>query len=326
MTSGGAVAGDIWTGRDRAPVEKVIILGARRRVLFPERPQDSALWDAIDDRQARIFGMQGQRLLSRLKVVVVGAGGGGSLLVQALVHLGVGEIVVIDDDVVKRENLRRIVGATPADAATAPWSGTRKVDVARRLAMSIDPHAVLRPVHGNIVDEVEARWLLDADAAFLAADTMQARHVFNAICHQYMVPGFQVGAKVHAPDGHVEDAFAVSRMIGVDAGCMWCSDLISRERLQKEALSPEERAAISYVEDVPAPSVITMNAMSTALALNDFLFTFTGLHASGDVAPRRYHFLTREPVVEELPEKKCAQCRGRKGRGDRSDLPVRRRR
>ena len=41
-------------------------------------------------------GAEGQALISRLKVVVVGAGGAGSLLVQALAHLGVGELVVIE--------------------------------------------------------------------------------------------------------------------------------------------------------------------------------------------------------------------------------------
>jgi hypothetical protein len=323
VLGGKAVAGDIWTSSERSPVEKVIVLGGRREVLFPKPPGDAAVVAAMDDRQARIFGREGQTLLSRLKVVVVGAGGAGSLLVQALAHLGVGELVVIDDEVVEGVNLRRVVGSVPSDARNDPWPGTRKVDVARRLALSINPFLVFRPVHGNIVDPEVAQRLFDADGVFLAADTMQARHVFNAICHQYLLPGFQVGAKVHAPEGRVEDAFAVSRIVGPDATCMWCSNLISRERLQKEALSPEERKAINYVQDVPAPSVITMNMMSTALALNDFLFMFTGLHRVEDLGPRSYHFLSREPVMETLPKTTCRQCAGRKGRGDRDDLPTR---
>ncbi len=323
VLAGKAVAGDIWTLGGRAPVEKVIVLGSRREVLFPEPPKDAATWSAKDDRQARIFGADGQALISRLKVVVVGAGGAGSLLVQALAHLGVGELVVIDDEVVESVNLRRVVGSVPSDARTAPFPGTRKVDVARRLALSVNPFLVFRPVHGNLVDQDVAPMLRDADAVFLAADTMQARHVFNAICHQYLLPGFQVGAKVHAPDGRVEDAFAVSRIVGPDATCMWCSNLISRERLQKEGFSPEERRAISYVQDVPAPSVITMNMMSTALALNDFLFMFMGLHRTNDLGPRWYYFLSREPAMETLPEGTCAQCAGRKGRGDRVELPTR---
>ncbi len=323
VLAGRAVAGDIWTYADRTPVEKVIVLGGRREVVFPRPASDRAVWKAVDDRQARIFGAEGQALISRLKVVVVGAGGAGSMLVQALAHLGVGELVVVDDEVVESENLRRVVGSVPTDARTDPWPGMRKVDVARRAALAVNPFLVVRPVHGNIVDPAVARMLCDADAAFLAADTMQARHVFNSICHQYLVPGFQVGAKVHAPGSRVEDAFAVSRIVGPDAMCMWCGGLISSTKLQEEALSPDQRKAINYVENVPAPSVITMNAMSTALALNDFLFMFTGLHQTDDLAPRRYDFLRREPVIETLPVRTCRECGGRKGRGDRADLPTR---
>ena len=42
---------------------------------------------------------------------------------------------------------------------------------------------------------------MDCDYLFLAADTMRARLLFNAIVHQYLVPGVQVGAKVHEDDG-----------------------------------------------------------------------------------------------------------------------------
>lgn len=325
VLGGKAVAGDIWTAAGRSPVEKVVVLGGRREVLFPAPPSDAGVWTAMDDRQARIFGADGQMMLSGLKVAVIGGGGGGSFLVQAHTHLGVGELVVIDDEVVERVNLRRVVGTVPSDARCDPWPGTRKVDVARRLALSVNPFLAFRPLHGNIVDEHVARMVVDADAVFLAADTMQARHVFNALCHQYMLPGFQVGAKVHAPEGRVEDAFAVSRIVGPGATCMWCSNLINRSMLQEESLSPDVRKAIRYVEDVPAPSVITMNMMSAAMAMNDFLFMFTGLCQTHDLGSRRYHFLSREPVQEALPVAACLQCAGLKGRGDRHDLPTRQR-
>jgi hypothetical protein len=319
----GAAAGDIWTPKGRSYVEKVVVLGSRRQLVFPEQPSRTSTWSALDDRQARIFGKDGQALIAGLKVVVVGAGGAGSLIDQALAHLGIGELVVIDDEVVEVENLRRVVGSVPSDARIEPWSGTRKVDVARRLAVTVNPFVAVRPVYGNIVDADVASRLRDADAVFLAADTMQARHVFNAACHQYLLPGFQVGAKVHAPAGRVEAAFAVNRLVGAGASCMWCSGLISPAGLQDEALSPEQRKAIRYVADVPAPSVITMNAMSTALALNDFLFMFTGLHETDDVGPRRYDFLRRECAIETLPDRTCEECAGRKARGDRGDLPTR---
>lgn len=159
---------------------------------------------------------------------------------------------------------------------------------------------------------------------------MAARRLVNAVCHQYLVPGFQVGAKatVNQATGVVEDAFAVSRMLGAGAICMTCSGLIDATRLALEAMSEEERRAAEYVTGIAQPSVITMNAMSTALALNDFLFMFTGLNLpTADPWPRRYHFMERSMVQETgLPvHVSCPECAGRKAKGDRASLPVRRR-
>jgi tRNA A37 threonylcarbamoyladenosine dehydratase len=67
------------------------------------------------DRQVRLFGPAGQARLRALHVAVVGAGGGGSILVEQLAHLGVVTITAIDFDMVKRHNLSRIMGATMPD-------------------------------------------------------------------------------------------------------------------------------------------------------------------------------------------------------------------
>lgn len=326
-----AAAGDIWTSGDRTSVAQTIVLGGRREIVLPRPAVPVTFASAMFDRQARLFGNAGQALLGGLKVGIVGAGGAGSMLSQALAHLGIGELVVIDDDRVDHSNRPRTVGSVPSDAAEREpfWPGTLKTDVARRLAIAVNPRVRFYAVSGNVVDRAVAEHLLDCDALFLAADSMQARHVFNAICHQYRIPGFQVGAKVQAPAGQVEDAFAVSRMIGADAGCLWCSELINATKLQEEALSDAERQAVNYVETVSQPSVITMNAMSTAFALNDFLFMFTGLSRTEDMGPRWYHFLRREPRCEELAGRRpdCRECgtgSGARGAcGDRAELPVR---
>jgi hypothetical protein len=325
----GAVAGDIWEPSGRAVVARTVVLGARREVYFP-RPQINGAVSHEFDRQARLFGAFGQRILRGLKVGVVGAGGAGSMINQALAHLGVGELVSIDDDTIEDTNRPRVVGSLPLDAASVEldWPGTAKVEVARRLALMINPALRYHAVRGSVVEPAVARHLVDCDALFLAADSMQARHVVNALAHQYMIPCFQVGAKVQVVDGRVTDAFAVSRVVGPGGLCLWCEGLISSTKLAEEAYSPEERRAMQYVEGEPQPSVITMNAMSTAFALNDFLFMVTGLHATEDLAPRRYHFLTREPVVESLPPgRTCEECgrgeRGRWGYGDRRRLPLR---
>lgn len=315
-----AVAGDIWERTGRAAVAETIVLGPNRTRIFPQPPRAPAAARAQHHRQTLLFGDVGQALLSQLRIGIVGLGGAGSLICQALVHLGVGELVLVDDDVIDETNLSRIAGSLPTDI------GHAKVLVAKRLASWIRPgHVRVRTYKESVTAPDAALALAACDAIFLAADSMQARHVVNAICMQYLVPGFQVGAKVTSTaGGTVSDAYAVSRVLGPLGLCMWCHELILRDQLALEALTPEERRRARYVDEVPAPSVITMNMMASSYALNDFLFSFVGLHGAEGLGPRWYHFLAREPVVEGAPATPhaCSECAGRKAFGSRRGLPV----
>jgi hypothetical protein len=187
-------------------------------------------------------------------------------------------------------------------------------------------------IQGDIADATIARRFVDCDYLFLAADSMQARLVFNALVHQYLISGTQVGAKVttDSTSGSILEAFAVSRPITPDLGCLWCNGLIDPARLQQEAESSEQLARQRYVDDpgVVAPSVITLNALATAQAANDYLFIATGL--VDRVANRSFwRFLPRLAEVEfDLPrsDAHCPECgsepSGRYAKGDARRLPT----
>lgn len=291
-----AMAGRLWLAADRVvDITEARIVGMSWRHLRPSpAPRPPARQQAYD-RQARLFGDRGQDLLGRLKVGVIGAGGVGTLLVEYLARLGVGSLVVIDPERVDPTNLPRMPGATRRDAMTwlrrdgSPrwmrWLGERlaapKVKVMRRLAMRANPEISIQALQEDFVDSATARRVLDCDYLFLAADSMQARLVFNAIVHAYLIPGTQIGVKVPvAPDtGEVGEVFTASRPILPTSGCLWCNGLISPTRLQQEAETPAERRAQRYIDEpeIPAPSVITLNAAAASSALNDFLFAVTGL-------------------------------------------------
>src|SRR5580658_619451 len=84
------------------------------RTLATANAQDEAdeQWFA---RQALALGARGQGALRRLRVGIVGLGGIGSLVSLQLAHLGVGELVLLDGDLVEASNLSRIAGATKDD-------------------------------------------------------------------------------------------------------------------------------------------------------------------------------------------------------------------
>jgi hypothetical protein len=208
-----------------------------------------------------------------------------------------------------------------------------KVKIARRVSRQANPTGIFHGECDTVVEAHIAEQFRDCDYLFLAADTMQARLVFNALVHQYLIPGVQVGAKVTTDrtTGAVLDVFAVTRPITPDLGCLWCNGLILPDRLAEEALTERQRQAQRYVDEptVTAPSVITLNALAAAHAANDYLFTTLGLldptadHSYVRVLPRNNDVVFEEPRRDA----DCIDCgldrRSRLARGDSARLPTR---
>lgn len=343
-----AVAGEVWRRADVTALDAMTIIGPNLRHLHAAPPLQRACADPVFDRQSRLFGDRGQVALANAKVGIIGLGGVGSLVNQWLAHLGVGHIVGVDFDRLVSHNRPRVVGATPWDAGEpltrsrfslirrlGARMAKRKVRVAERTAKCANPTIRYEPIIGNVIDLEIARHLIDADFLFLCADTMRARLVFNAIVHQYLVPGVQIGSKVPVDklSGNVQQVFVAARRVHpqTGAGCLLCNQFIPAHRLRDECLAADERRMQGYVSDadIVAPSVITLNALGAAQATNDFLFTFLGLME----ASARQGFLQHYPrerswsVVANSHDESCHHC-GSTGAsayacGDRRELPCR---
>ena len=332
-----AVAGDIWLSTHRqVTLDHAVVVGRTPQVLYPSPPAPPQP-DPEFDRQVRIFGDRGQHILASQKVGIVGAGGVGSLLNEYLARLGVGYLVVIDDDRLDTTNYPRLVGARPRDLAPrripaalarrAGWQPAPKVRIARRVARQAQLGVRFEAIAQDVTAPTAASRLIDCDAVFLAADTMRARLVVNAICHRYLIPVWQVGTKVHVDDatGQVEDLFSVVRHLVPGQTCLRCSNLIDDTRLAEEAASPQQRAAQRYIPEVPAPSVITLNAVAAAHAANDYLLTTVGLTETSTTAEWvRHHPLQRRLAhLRPRQDPACIECTGQLAAGPLAALPLR---
>lgn len=337
-----AVAGELWLSHDRVvPLTGTHIAGPSLRRLYPNSKVAPRAIHAIYDRQTRIFGAEGQGLLRSARVGVIGAGGGGMLLVEYLARLGVGSLVVVDPDRVSLTNLPRLPGSRLADAQSPlgrvvgrllGFKPRYKVDIAARLAREANPSIRFEGLRLDLSEPSAAAALRDVDFLFCAADTMRARLVFNALVQQYGIPGIQLGAKAmsDASTGLLTDLRSVVRHVSLARGCLWCNGLISPARLAEETLSDADRATQRYVDDpeVAAPAVITLNAVAASIAANDFLLYWTGVRGSQGggylaVDHRRGRFIAQDPRRD--PD--CPECgdgpTSRRAMGDRATLPVR---
>lgn len=181
-------------------------------------------------------------------------------------------------------------------------SQTSRSDCMHELVARIDPEIEIDAFYGDIAYADDARRVAEADFAFLATDTILSRYAFNLMCHQYLVPGIQVGAKVTS-DGQTGDVALVhvmERPVALGGACLDCAGAIPADALAQEPLSHEERRAQAYVDDAPPeqledPSVITLNSISTSLAATDFLLMATGLlDPAVDLDARAFYPQSRE--------------------------------
>ena len=316
-----SVAADIWLPdgtRRSLGTYRVIGREVTRLYSQPRRERGS---HPEHERQVRMFGASGQRILEASKVAVVGLGGVGSLVTEYLARLGVGNLVLIDPEQIDESNLSRVVGATGVDVEICQL----KTQIAVRHAREMAIHTNLQPIAGDVSRDSAAQLLRDCDFIFLAADSMRARLVVNALAHQYLIPTIQMGTKIRSgKSGNIDDAMCAVRHVRPGTGCLWCNGLIDPTQLAIEAKSDTERKEQAYGVQEPNPSVITLNAVAAAHAVNDFLFDFLGLRTNDtEAAYQHFHFHSgkaQRVIPRRDPE--CRECVLRLAMGDAVELPV----
>jgi molybdopterin-synthase adenylyltransferase len=123
------------------------------------------------------IGGGGQAKIQNAKVLVVGAGGLGSPVIQYLAAAGVGTIGIVDNDIVDLSNLQRQI------IHTTPRIGESKVESARATIREINPEVVVvkhqeRLVHDNAI-ELISKYDIVADGC----DNFATRFLIMDTCH-----------------------------------------------------------------------------------------------------------------------------------------------
>ena len=130
------------------------------------------------------IGSAGQARLGASRAAVVGCGALGCTIAQWLARAGVGEIVVIDRDVVELTNLQRQVLFDEGDAA----AGRPKAEAARLALARINSGIEVRAVVTDL-DHLNAAELLDgADLILDGTDNAPTRYLLNDIAVRDGIP------------------------------------------------------------------------------------------------------------------------------------------
>ena len=272
------------------------------------------------DRQVRAFGVAGQQVLRSIRVGIVGLGGTGSFVLQALMHLGVQDFILIDPDTVEETNLNRLVGSTPSNV------GIPKVSVARAWAEQINPHVRIEVRQDSVLKAAVARSLADTDFVFCCTDSHGSRAILNQLAYQYLLPVIDMGVVIAAREKRVTHIAARTQLLAPGLACMVCGSLLDSENIRRDLLTDFERQADPYIlgQPEPAPAVISLNGTVASLATTMFLNAVTGIPGSARFL--NYNGITGvcRPVVC-TPHPSCIVCSlsGALARADEWPLPAR---
>lgn len=141
------------------------------------------------------IGAAGQAKLAAAKVLVVGAGGLGSTVLQILAGAGIGEIVIVDHDHVDVTNLHRQPLYSMDDI------GAPKADAARRTLLRANPGIVVTAKSERLTPNNAAALVQEASIIIDAADNFAATYTLSDRCQTAGKP--LISASVLGLSGYV---------------------------------------------------------------------------------------------------------------------------
>ncbi|MEJ1238183.1 molybdopterin-synthase adenylyltransferase MoeB [Chryseolinea sp. T2] len=122
------------------------------------------------------FGLEAQQKLKAAKVLVIGSGGLGSPLLLYLAAAGVGNIGIVDFDVVDDSNLQRQV------LFGVESVGLPKVEGAKKRLQSLNPHINLTVYNTQITSKNAIELIKGYDVVADGTDNFPTRYLINDAC------------------------------------------------------------------------------------------------------------------------------------------------
>lgn len=133
-------------------------------------------------------GLGGQKLIDKLqnmKVAVLGCGAGGSHIAFLIAQLGVGNIHIVDPDVVNVENVNRQSLFTMNDI------NEKKIDITKKMLLDKNPYVSISTSDKrlNTINDVKNE-IMGCDWVFCAMDEPPyiSQRIVNSACYELKIP------------------------------------------------------------------------------------------------------------------------------------------
>jgi len=264
------------------------------------------------------WGVEAQKLISRLRVGIVGLGSVGCIVAEAMSRIGIEQITLVDPDRVEAHNLDRLLYGTAKDI------GKRKVDVAKRAMMrSATAHSIkIDALPISIHDREAYETALDCDILFSCVDRPLPRDVLNYIAHAHLIPVVDGGVSVET-DKCTDSLFSAhwrAHIVTPYHQCLRCNGQYNSSDVVMELDGSLDDP--SYVADLPSSArmrnqnVFPFAQSAAAMEVNLMLRYLLSSDWWPIVRQQDYQFVTgKTQVINEHCHQHCT-FRQRRGRGD----------
>jgi hypothetical protein len=279
---------------------------------------------------AHAFDVGTIQRMRRLSVAVVGCSGTGSPIIEQLMRLGVGELVLVDDDHMQDRNVNRILNSTMRDAHDEHL----KVDV---LAAAVERAAlgtrVIR-LAKNLWDPEVIRAVAQCDLVFGCMDTLDGRFLLNTLATYYTLPYIDIGVRLDTvrngpKKGRIREVCGTVNYLQPGRSSLMSRGLFTMAEVAASGLRRNDPAAHAqqvrdgYIAGLPAnrPAVISVNMFAAALAVNELL---ARVHPFREEPNSNYALtifsLASMELISEPEERRCEILADRVGIGDANPL------
>ena len=278
-------------------------------------------------RIAQAFGDGTYQVMSKLRVGIVGCSGTGAPLITALNLNHIGEMVIVDPDVIEHGNRNRIATATSEDADKAISKVVNQKQAIEGRGLGTVVHAYQADIcHSEVVTALGS-----CDLIFGCVDSVIGRHILNKISSNYLIPYFDLGVRIDADGEGGVDAVNASMMFIKPAGASLLSQgVYTPEQLKAEFMlvdDPEEyrrQLKDGYVKgvNVERPAVGSINGLLSNMVAEEVTARLHGYRYedSKNFAVRRILFDEGEIWNEEADDMVCPEFIKIVARGDKTPL------
>ena len=275
---------------------------------------------------AQVFDEGTIERLQRLSIAVIGASGTGSPTIEQLVRLGVGELVIVDDDTMEDRNVNRILNSTMKDAADK----RPKVDVLADSIERIGLRTRVIRIKKNLWTPEVIEQVAQCDIVFGCMDTVDGRFLLNTLATYYCIPYLDIGVRLDAVRdgknrGRIREVCGTVHYIRPGRSSLMSRELFTMQQVaaaglrRNDAGAHDQQVKDGYIVGVAGnrPAVVSVNMFASSLAVNEFLARLHPYREQPNASYGSVEFSLAS--VEFIPDPEdgiCESLAGKVGLGD----------